>query len=106
MSTNNPFVAGDFVQYSFSTVSNVMEVVKATPKTITVRECKRVEDFHSGQDGLIYHFMEPMEDGKEKTYRMRKSGDFRIGSYARAPMIVAAKMKDGRPYSFTNYYGD
>lgn len=99
------FTVGDFATYAFPGISVVLEVIKTTAKSITIRETKDIRNSSDNYvDGVIsYTEIAPDKDGETKTYRVRKDGTLRVGSYARAPRIYKSVAKNGKHFRTTDY---
>jgi hypothetical protein len=98
------FKVGDFVSYTMVTDTQVYEVVKVTPKTITIRHTSTGDVLWT--DGAPYPVVyreavrEPYS-GSDRVLRVRKDGTYRVGDWAR-PLTIA-QMIDGKPVSRTDY---
>lgn len=100
------FTPGSFVQYTMVTDTVVLEVVKATAKTITVRGTGDGEVLHKrNADGnpfpIVYTEAVPAPGATPKTFRLRKDGTFR--AYSGGRPIRPAALIDGRPARVTDY---
>lgn len=98
------FKVGDFVSHMLVTDSVVYEVVKVTPKTITVRPTSAGDVLQT--DGAPYPvvYREAVRQpysGSDRVVRLRKDGTYRMGDWARP--LHLARMIDGKPVSKTDY---
>lgn len=98
------FKVGDFVSHTLVTDTRVYEVVKVTPKTITLRPTSTGDVLES--DGAPYPvvYREAVRQpysGSDKVLRVRKDGTYRVDDWAH-PLTIA-RMIDGKPVSRTDY---
>lgn len=105
MSTH-PFRLGDFAEEILVTDSRVLQVVRATRATITVRTTKRGEnvadEFIGGNPlPVTYNAVVPDPDGHTRTLRMRKDGTFR--TMRGGNPLTPAATREGRTVTRTDY---
>lgn len=92
-----------FVRETLVTDTRVWEVIKRTPKTITIRSTQRTgEIVRSDNDGsgypVNYEVVAPDPDGRVKTVRLRKDGTYRTYQGGKALRPV-----EGTPTERTDY---
>lgn len=104
---------GDFLSQALVTDTLVYEVIKATAKTITLRECKRGELVHKEYSGgdfpISFTQALPDPDGevivcKERKLRSGKGGHYTTDrSSSRPNWLRVAKTIEGQPVYRTDY---
>jgi hypothetical protein len=95
-----------FVAETLYTDSRVYEIVKRTPRTLTLRHTAqgpilRREDWSGGGYPQVWH--EAVSDFRGGTFvvRLRKDGTYRTGTSSRP--LRPAQYIDGKPVDFTDY---
>ena len=101
---------GMFLEKSLFSDTVVMEVVKVTPKTVTLRNTARGEQNfvdESCDNNNLYSAMwqEQVADpeGKTFTVRLSKAGTLKAGNYARAGVYRTARLINGTPVARVDY---
>lgn len=98
---------GDFLSESLVTDSIVYEVIKVTPKTVTVRSTQDGESFHDDERcdktanglGVVWTERVSNPEGSTRTLRVRKDGTVRSGSHVGARPFYPTNKIDGKPVS-------
>ena len=96
---------GDFLEEFLVTDTIVWEVIKVTPKTVTLRKAistdRRHEDLQcdTGAYGLAVYWeeVEAWHNGPTQNLRLRKDGSLKIGSHTGASPLRPARRIDGVP---------
>ena len=96
---------GMFLSESLVTDSIVWEVVKVTPKSVTLRpttegdEITEDESCDKGANGLSVVWNERVSNpnAETRTLRVRKDGTIRFGSHVGARPMYRTPMKNGKP---------
>ena len=96
---------GDYLREALVTDTIVYEVVKVTPKTVTLRETKKTSEVYvdercdTGANGLTVNWRacEPNPEGRTFTRRLNKNGKVMAGSHARAAAYSIPNMVNGKP---------
>jgi hypothetical protein len=96
-----------FLSESLVTDSIVWEVVKVTPKSVTLRptiegdEITEDENCDKGAYGLSVVWTEQKSnpEAKARTLRVRKDGTVRFGNHVGARPMYRTPMKNGKPVS-------
>lgn len=92
--TNHDFTVGDFVEEMLVTDTRVYEVIKTTPKTITLRGTKSGEKLENDFPIILTEALtDPL--GKLSTLRLRKDGTFR--THKNGWNINPARTVEGKP---------
>lgn len=101
---------GMFLEKSLFSDTEVMEVVKVTPKTVTLRHTARGEQNfvdESCDNNNLYSAMWQEQvsnpEGKTFTVRLSKAGTLKAGSYARAGVYRTARLINGAPVARVDY---
>lgn len=98
---------GDYIARSLVTDTMVYEVVKVTPKTVTLRKTRKTGEAYvdetctPGAHGLTVHWQvcEPNPEGETITRRLTSTGTIKAGSHARAGDFYIPNMVNGQPVS-------
>lgn len=96
---------GDFLSAPLVTDTVVYEVIKVTPKTVTMRETTSVPGAYTDEScdiggygtAVMWHPVAPNEKGRTMTRRISKDGILKIGSYARAGKFSKCMLVNGQP---------
>ena len=102
---------GDFLSESLVTDTLVYEVVKVTPKTVTVRPTLSGEKVHEDEAcdktsnglGVVWQEQVPNPDAKARTLRVRKDGTIRAGSHVGASPFYPTSKVNGVPVRRVDY---
>jgi hypothetical protein len=100
-------VPGMFLSEMLVTDSIVWEVVKTTPKSVTLRPTAAGDQVHDdekcdkGAHGLSVQWTERVSNpnAETKTLRVRKDGTIRFGDHAGARPMYKTPQVDGKPVS-------
>lgn len=98
--------SGDFLSAYLVTDSTVYEVVKATPKTLTLRSTRQgdiVERESKTGLGRVYYEVLPNIDGDIITRRAGKDGCFRLFKGGRGGAFSPCRKIDGKPVKVVDW---
>lgn len=101
-------LAGEkFLAHKFPGMVIVYEIIKATPRTVTLRETKRGERSwvspHNPNDVYEEAIPNDREGARTKTHRISAhNGVIKVGNYANAGTYFIPDSIDGMPLSMTN----
>ena len=101
----NVLAPGGYLAEYLVTDTIVYEVVKVTPKTVTLRETKKTGEVYVdetqdvGGHGLTVNWRvcEPDTEGRTFTRRLNKNGKVMAGNHARAAAYRIPNMVNGKP---------
>lgn len=101
----NVLAPGDYLAEYLVTDTIVYEVVKVTPKTVTLRETKKTGEVYVdetqdvGGYGLTVNWQvcEPNTGGRTFTRRLNKNGKVMAGNHARAAAYRIPNKVNGKP---------
>ena len=101
----NVLAPGDYLAEYLVTDTIVYEVVKVTPKTVTLRETKKTGEVYVdetqdvGGYGLTvnWHACGPDTEGRTFTRRLNKNGKVMAGNHARAAASRIPNKVNGKP---------
>ena len=101
---------GDFLEHTLVTDTVVLEVVKVTAKTVTLRETRKSktvcyeDDRVDNGSGYTVFFtaIESVKDGETRRVRLSKNGRLKVGSWARAGFYRKSLLVNGQPVEKTD----